>query len=91
MALFNNGISEEKAQKLLQRYGLTNVDPQYADALQKIATHLAGSGFSEFGGILSNDDRAVNRAQTQYIHAILEQNFIIIRELDQLIYLLERR
>lgn len=96
MALFKSpeekqAAQAQKAEKLLARYGLQNIDPQYADAVQKIANELAGSGLSEFGALLSNDDKAMNKAQTQFVRAILEQNFIIIRQLDQISYLLEQR
>lgn len=96
MALFKSqeekqAAQAQKAEKILARYGLQNIDPQYADAVQKIAAELAGSGLSEFGALLSNDDKAMNRAQTQFVRAILEQNFIIIRQLDQIAYLLEQR
>ena len=95
MALFGNqeekqAKSAEKARQLMAKYGLENIDPQYAEAVQKIATDLAGSGLSQFGGLLSNDDKAMNRAQTQFTKAILEQNFIMIRQLDQIAYLLEQ-
>lgn len=96
MALFKTpeerqASQEQKVERILARYGLQNIDPQYAEAVQKIALELAGSGLSEFGAILSNDDKAMNRAQTQFTRAILEQNFIIIRQLDQISYLLEQR
>ena len=96
MALFKTAEERQaaqlqKAEKILARYGLENIDPQYADAVRRIATELAGSGLSEFGALLANDDKAMNKAQTQFVRAILEQNFIIIRQLDQISYLLEQR
>lgn len=94
MALFNKKSetdTSDKTEKLMQKYGLQDVDPKYADTLQKISAHLAGAGLGEFGGMLSNDDKAVNRAQTQYTHAILEQNFIIIRQLDDLIKIMKNK
>ena len=92
MALFDKGQGQEdKTQKLLARYGLENIDPQYADAVRKIARDLSGSGLVDLGSRLSMDGKANNLAQTQYTKAILEQNFIIIRQLDQIAYLLEQR
>lgn len=96
MALFRTAEERQaaqlqKAEKILARYGLENIDPQYADAVKKITYELAGSGLSELGALLANDDKAMNKAQTQFVKAILEQNFIIIRQLDQIAYLLEQR
>lgn len=95
MALFGSQEEKEakaaaKAQRIMAKYGLENIDPQFADAVRDISTSLAGSGMSEFGGLLANDDKAMNKAQTQYVHAIMEQNFIIIRQLDQISYMLEQ-
>ena len=92
MALFDRGQGQEdKAQRLLARYGLENIDPQYSEAVEKIARDLLGSGLMDIGSRLSMDGKANNLAQTQYIKAIMEQNFIMIRQLDQIAYLLEQR
>ena len=95
MALFGSQEEKEakaaaKAQRMMAKYGLENIDPQYIDAVRTISNELAGSGLIDFGGFLANDDKATNRAQTQYVHAIMEQNFIIIRQLDQIAYMLEQ-
>ncbi len=95
MALFKS--AEEKAeaqaqkeQKVLERFGLQNLTNQEDIAsVRKIATELAGSGLSEFGALLSGNDTAMNKAQTQYVRAVMEQNFIIIRQLDRIASLLE--
>ena len=96
MAIFGNQEEKDakaaaKAQRVLAKYGLENIDPQYAPAVQEIARDLVGSGLIDFGGLLGNDDKATNRAQTDYIKAIMKQNFIMIRQLDQIAYLLEQR
>lgn len=94
MAFFNKKQEvdpTEKAKQIIQRYDLQNVDPQYADALKSISTLLIGSGIEEFSGLLNSDDKAINRVQTQYIHAIMEQNFIIIRQLNDLINLMKQK
>ena len=93
MALFENGQSQDdKAYKILAKYGLENIDPQYADAVRKIATDLAGSGLITAGTFLgSGNEKTILKNQVQYMRAMVEQNFIIIRELDQISYLLEQR
>ena len=75
----------------MARYGLNEVSPEYAPAVLQIARLLMGSGLSEFGALLTNDLNSTVRAQTQYTDAIMEQNFIIIRQLDKIIKLLEQK
>lgn len=84
-------IQAQKEQKVLEQYGLQNLsDPEDIASVKKIAAELAGSGLSEFGALLSGNDTAMNRAQTQYVRAVMEQNFIIIRQLDRIANLLNK-
>ena len=82
---------QQKLNNVMAKYGLQDVSPEYAPAVLDIARSLMGSGLIDFGSLLSNDLNGTVRAQTQYVHAIMEQNFIIIRELDRLIQLLEQK
>ena len=77
--------SEKKIQQVLERFGMQSLtDKEDIEGVRNIALALAGSGASELGALLTNDARAMNRVQTQYVEAIMEQNFIIIRQLDRL-------
>lgn len=79
----------EKEQALLSRYGLQDLsDPQDLDSVKKIAGELAGNGLIEFGTILSGKSEDV--AKISSLRAIIEQNFIMIRQLDRISKALEK-
>lgn len=87
MALFNKedkaAKQAEKAAAILQKYGLENVqDPKTIEALQNISLGLAGTSFIEAGTLLAG--KAEDVAKLSFLRAIVEQNFIIIRQLDKL-------
>lgn len=76
----------EKEQKILQKFGVDNLtNPQDIASVRKIAQEMAGTGLMEFGMKLKNPDVMV---PVSYQRAMVEQNFIIIRQLDELIQLL---
>ncbi|WP_102343745.1 hypothetical protein [Galactobacillus timonensis] len=74
-----------KEQELMEKYGLGDVSPEYADAVKKIAAELAGTGMMETGMKLSMGAKPEDALPVYYLRAIMEQNFIIIRELDALL------
>lgn len=90
MALF--GSKEDKAAKaaekekaLLEKYGVEMLyDSQAAECVKKIARELAGTGAMEFGMKLSMGAKTEDQLTVQYLRAIVEQNFLIIRLLDAL-------
>ena len=88
MALFGGKEEKEakaaaKAEELLQRYGLNNIsDPQTLSALRSISTTLTGAGMMEIGTALTGN--AADKIQAAYLRTIVEQNFILIRQLDKL-------
>jgi hypothetical protein len=74
---------------LLQRYGLQDLsDPRDIQAVRNIATSLSGNKLIEVGTLLQGN--GVDPAKLSYLNAIMEQNFIIIRQLDKLTKLLEK-
>lgn len=75
---------DAKLQELMEKYGLGDVSPEYADAVKKIAAELAGTGMMETGMRLSMA-KAEDALPVYYLRAIMEQNFVIIRELDALL------
>lgn len=84
------GNKEEKQAKkmakdeaLLEKYGLTNIDPMDAESVRKILSDLAGNGLIKTGMALSFAN-AAEQAKVTYLSALVEQNWIIIRQLDRL-------
>ncbi len=93
MALFNKESKEDKAARktaeLLDRFGLEELsDERDLAAVKKIAEEMAGNGLIEFGTILNGKGEDV--AKISYLRALLEQNWIIIRQLDRLNRSLEK-
>ncbi len=77
-------ILEEKTRKVLEKYELTNLSTEYTNAIKNINSELAGSGLSELGNLLAPDTNTSLRVQTQFLNAIVQQNWIIIRQLDDI-------
>lgn len=74
---------EAKVQALLERYGLQELtDPRDKQAVRNIATNLMGNKLIELGAALSGS--GTDPAKLSYMNAIMEQNFIIIRQLDKI-------
>lgn len=78
-------IREEKTKKILEKYELANISSKYSNAIRNINSELAGSGLSEFGNLLSPDTNTSLRIQTQFLNSIVQQNWIMIRQLDEII------
>lgn len=92
----NKETKEEKAarkeRELLERYGLQNLtDPEDVASIRKIVGELIGTGLQETGFALGGgNEKDILRVQLYYQRAILEQNFVIIRQLDRIASKLER-
>lgn len=100
MALFNNGNKETKEEKaerkereLLEKHGLQNLsDPEDVASVRKIVGELAGTGLQETGFALgAGNEKDILKVQLYYQRAILEQNFIMIRQLDKIAAALESK
>lgn len=95
MALFKTAeekaqVAAEKELKMMAKYGLqdlTNRDD--INSVRKIVTELMGTGVMETGAMLGGGGE--QKVQMYYQRAMLEQNFIIIRQLDRLTTLLEMK
>lgn len=81
MGMFDS--KEDKAANLMEKYGLSEVSPKYADKVRGIAQELAGMGLMETGMKLSFA-KSEEQLKVSYLHAIFEQNWIIIRLLDDI-------
>ena len=87
MALFGGESKEEKnerkVQELLNKYGLQDLsDPRDLDAVRNIAGALMGNKLIELGTAMQGG--GADSAKMSYLRAIVEQNWIIIRQLDKL-------
>lgn len=77
---------EAKIQNMLARYGLQGLsDPDDINSVRNIVSELSGTGLMELGAALGGgSERDLQKVQMYYLRAIVEQNFIIIRQLDRL-------
>lgn len=88
MALFNSKESKEdkqarKAQEMLEKYGMNDLsDERDIAAVKQIAWELTGSNIAEVGMLLSSS--AEDNSKIAYLRSLIEQNWIIIRQLDRL-------
>ena len=90
MALFGKESPEEKEQKLLEKYGLTGLtDPDDIASIKMIMAEMAGSKAMETGMKIALAKPEV-QLPISYQRAIMEQNFIIIRQLDKIAKLLDK-
>lgn len=91
MGLFGgNDKLSKKQENLLEKYGLENVSKKDAESIQKILSDLAGNGLMKAGMALSFS-KAEEQAKVSYLSALVEQNWIIIRQLDRINKLLENK
>lgn len=72
-----------KAQAILDRYELGKLSHEYANAVKGISLELAGTGMMEFGSLLSGM-KSEDTLKISYLNALIEQNWIIIRQLDEI-------
>lgn len=79
----NDAKREQKAQELLNKYGLQELtDPRDLEAVRQISYDLMGNKMIELGTVLQGNGADV--AKMTYLSAIMQQNFIMIRQLDRL-------
>ena len=78
----------EKYEKFLRKYHLEELtNKSDLDSVLKIYTELMGTGLMEFGTLITN---LMNFSKTEdlltvyYLRTIIEQNFIMIRQLERI-------
>lgn len=74
---------EAKLDAMMAKYGLENLSPEYREKVKDINNELLGMGFMEAGMKLSMA-KAEDQMKVSYLHAIMEQNWMIIRLLDEI-------
>ena len=72
-----------KLQEFLEKYHLNNIDEKDFEALEEIALDLLGMGVIK--GIAFAALPVFESAKLRYLSALVRQNFIIIRKLDELV------
>ena len=87
MGLFNNNESKEekkerKAREILAKYQLENLSSEYAKSVKNISLSLAGTDLIEIASTMGMKSAEI--LTTSYLKSIVEQNFIIIRQLDEI-------
>ena len=77
---------QEKERRVLEKYNLTALtDPDDIESVRKIVSELTGTGLMEMGATLGGgSEKDILKIQMYYLRAIVEQNFIIIRQLDKI-------
>lgn len=88
MALFGAKETKEeklarKTQAMLEKYGLEYLDPKDVESVRSIGNALMGNSLTELGAALTGVS-GVELAKLSYLRALIEQNWIIIRQLDRL-------
>ena len=87
MALFGAKETKEdkvarKTQAMMEKYGLEYLDQKDLESVRSIGYALMGNNLIELGTTLSGS--GVDVAKMSYLRALIEQNWIIIRQLDRL-------
>ena len=100
MKLFQDHVNKNKnrfeerqadeLQKFMDKYQLEDLDAKDLVVLQKIASDLRGNGFFKMGMALSFAKPA-DQATVTYLSTLVEQNWMIIRQLSRLNKDIEQR
>lgn len=75
---------DKKAQKYLEKKGLENLESNVDPQVKQIAADLAGNGLMKAGLALSFA-KAEEQAKLGYLSAQVEQNWIIIKQQDEIL------
>lgn len=76
---------EKKAAKMREvaaKYHLENINSEDLETVQKINSELLGTGMMEFGTLLTG--KAEDNVKIAYLNTLIQQNWIIIRQLDEI-------
>nr|DAV48826.1 MAG TPA: hypothetical protein [Caudoviricetes sp.] len=91
--MFNKESKEEKdarkTAELMQKYGLDYISEKDKESIKKILSNLVGTGMMKTGYTLSLG-KAEEQVKMAYLYALMEQNWIIIRQLDRISNLLDK-
>lgn len=87
MGLFGNKETKEdkkaaKMQELAAKYHLVDINPKDLEAIRNINYELMGTGLMEFGTLLTG--KAEDNVKIAYLNTLIQQNWIMIRQLDEI-------
>lgn len=87
MTLFGNSEKkeqkrEEKLKAIASKYHLEDINPKDLEAIKNINSELLGTGMLEFGTLLTG--KAEDNVKISYLNTLIQQNWIIIRQLDEI-------
>ena len=72
----------EKLQAIAAKYHLDGINPKDLESIQSINSELLGAGMMEFGTLLSG--KSEDNVKIAYLNTLIQQNWIIIRQLDEI-------
>jgi len=75
-----------KQRAKLAEHGLEDIDDEYMQACLNVFTGLMGTGMMKAGSHLKTEDTL----NLSYLEAIMDQNWIMIRQLNRIIRALEK-
>jgi hypothetical protein len=88
MGIFNKETRQEKEQqeleKFMNRYQLDDLDEKDLVVLKRIANDLVVNKFIKVSMVLNLMTKAEEQAKVTYLSALVEQNWMIIRQLSRL-------
>lgn len=87
MGMFGNKVSKEekkaaKMQEMANKYNLCDINPKDLETIKSINYELMGTGLMEFGTLLTG--KAEDNVKIAYLNTLIQQNWIIIRQLDEI-------
>ena len=69
-------------QEIAAKYHLEDINPKDLDAIENINYELMGTGLLEFGTLLTG--KAEDNVKIAYLNTLIQQNWIMIRQLDEI-------
>lgn len=93
MGLFNSKEDKEakklaKMNEIAAKYHLGGINPIDLESIRDINSELFGTGLMEFGTLLSG--KTEDNVKIAYLNALIQQNWIMIRQLDEISKKLDR-
>ena len=79
---------ERKTRAVLKNYGMEGFTGKDAEAVREIARSMSGNSIVALGAGLSGN--GTDSAKLGYLNAIVQQNFIMIRQLERILKAVEK-